>query len=173
MLRHFSAPCPPLLGERFINTHLPATRPCLHPRVHPRSHRAWLFRLISVGPVTSYQSRDEETAAASRSLHLILRAPSLARAVLQRASVPLSSVDLGSCQYPGKKRRSADSPPHRPRGSIRRSTSTTMRSVMLALVGSALVLGAHAGAVDLTGATFQAEAIDGGKAAFVKFFAPW
>jgi len=27
--------------------------------------------------------------------------------------------------------------------------------------------------VDLTGATFQAQAIDSGKAAFVKFFAPW
>jgi hypothetical protein len=48
-----------------------------------------------------------------------------------------------------------------------------MRSMMLALVGSALVLGAHGGAVDLTGATFQAQAIDSGKAAFVKFFAPW
>jgi hypothetical protein len=48
-----------------------------------------------------------------------------------------------------------------------------MRSVMLALVGLALAVGAHAGAVDLTAKNFDAEVMASGKSAFVKFLAPW
>ena len=41
----------------------------------------------------------------------------------------------------------------------------------LALMG--LVLGAQAGAVDLTAKNFDAEVLESGKSAFVKFLAPW
>jgi hypothetical protein len=37
----------------------------------------------------------------------------------------------------------------------------------------ALIAGAAAGAVDLTEANFDAEVNDSGKAAFIKFLAPW
>ena len=43
--------------------------------------------------------------------------------------------------------------------------------VAISLAG--LVLGAQAGAVDLTANTFDSEVLESGKAAFVKFFAPW
>ena len=36
-----------------------------------------------------------------------------------------------------------------------------------------LVLGANAGAVDLTANTFDAEVLESDKSAFVKLFAPW
>jgi hypothetical protein len=38
---------------------------------------------------------------------------------------------------------------------------------------SLLVAGASAGAVDLTDANFDAEVHESGKAAFIKFLAPW
>lgn len=41
------------------------------------------------------------------------------------------------------------------------------------LVVSLLFVGASAGAVDLTKDNFDAEVVDSGKAAFVKFLAPW
>ena len=43
--------------------------------------------------------------------------------------------------------------------------------ISIALMG--LVLGANAGAVDLTANTFDAEVLESDKSAFVKFFAPW
>lgn len=43
----------------------------------------------------------------------------------------------------------------------------------LAVVCLALVIGAHAGAVELDGKTFEKEVTESGKSAFVKFFAPW
>mmetsp|Transcript_1030 Transcript_1030/g.1469 ORF Transcript_1030/g.1469 Transcript_1030/m.1469 type:complete len:228 (+) Transcript_1030:62-745(+) len=49
-----------------------------------------------------------------------------------------------------------------------------MRTTMLLAVALvAMVLGANAGAVDLTGKTFDAEVMESGKGAFIKFFAPW
>jgi hypothetical protein len=44
-----------------------------------------------------------------------------------------------------------------------------MKSFILAL----LVAGASAGAVDLTDANFDDEVHNSGKAAFIKFLAPW
>jgi|SaaInl74LU_5_DNA_1037368.scaffolds.fasta_scaffold31794_2 hypothetical protein len=43
--------------------------------------------------------------------------------------------------------------------------------IAIALMG--LVLGAQAGAVDLTAKNFDAEVLESGKSAFVKFLAPW
>eukprot|EP00227_Mantoniella_beaufortii_P017789 CAMPEP_0197591044 /NCGR_PEP_ID=MMETSP1326-20131121/12621_1 /TAXON_ID=1155430 /ORGANISM="Genus nov. species nov., Strain RCC2288" /LENGTH=230 /DNA_ID=CAMNT_0043156383 /DNA_START=72 /DNA_END=764 /DNA_ORIENTATION=- len=43
----------------------------------------------------------------------------------------------------------------------------------VALAGLAALGGAHAGAVDLTAASFDAQVFESGKGAFVKFFAPW
>jgi len=43
----------------------------------------------------------------------------------------------------------------------------------VALALALCVLGADAGAVDLTAKTFDKEVFDSGKSAFVKFFAPW
>jgi|AntAceMinimDraft_1070359.scaffolds.fasta_scaffold06935_3 hypothetical protein len=45
--------------------------------------------------------------------------------------------------------------------------------MLLAVALVAMVLGANAGAVDLTGKTFDAEVMESGKGAFIKFFAPW
>ncbi len=43
--------------------------------------------------------------------------------------------------------------------------------VAISLAG--LVLGAQAGAVDLTAKNFDTEVVESGKSAFVKFLAPW
>jgi len=43
--------------------------------------------------------------------------------------------------------------------------------LMVALLG--LIVGAQAGAVDLNAKNFEAEVFESGKAAFVKFLAPW
>ena len=48
-----------------------------------------------------------------------------------------------------------------------------MRVAFLAIALMGLVVGANAGAVDLTSANFDAEVLESGKAAFVKFLAPW
>ena len=48
-----------------------------------------------------------------------------------------------------------------------------MRVALLAIALMGLVLGANAGAVDLTSSNFDAEVFESGKAAFVKFLAPW
>lgn len=49
-----------------------------------------------------------------------------------------------------------------------------MKSTMiLALALMGLVLGANAGAVDLTAKNFDQEVLGSGKSAFVKFLAPW
>lgn len=48
-----------------------------------------------------------------------------------------------------------------------------MRVAFLAIALMGLVVGANAGAVDLTAKNFDAEVLESGKAAFVKFLAPW
>ena len=48
-----------------------------------------------------------------------------------------------------------------------------MRVALLAIALMGLVLGANAGAVDLTSSNFDTEVFESGKAAFVKFLAPW
>ena len=48
-----------------------------------------------------------------------------------------------------------------------------MRVAFLAIALMGLVVGANAGAVDLTSANFDAEVLESCKAAFVKFLAPW
>lgn len=45
--------------------------------------------------------------------------------------------------------------------------------VILAVALMGLVLGANAGAVDLTAKNFDKEVLESGKSAFVKFLAPW
>jgi hypothetical protein len=45
-----------------------------------------------------------------------------------------------------------------------------MKSVFIA---ATLAASAYAGAVDLTASNFDAEVVDSGKAAFIKFLAPW
>ena len=50
---------------------------------------------------------------------------------------------------------------------------TTNMFPHFAIVCLALVVGAHAGAVELDGTTFEKEVTESGKSAFVKFFAPW
>ena len=51
--------------------------------------------------------------------------------------------------------------------------SLLMKLHFVAISLAGLVLGAQAGAVDLTANTFDSEVLESGKAAFVKFFAPW
>ena len=48
-----------------------------------------------------------------------------------------------------------------------------MRVALLAIALMGLVLGANAGAVDLTAKNFDKEVFESGKSAFVKFLAPW
>ena len=48
-----------------------------------------------------------------------------------------------------------------------------MRVALLAIALMCLVLGANAGALDLTAKNFDTEVLHSGKAAFVKFQAPW
>jgi hypothetical protein len=48
-----------------------------------------------------------------------------------------------------------------------------MKVTFVAMVLMGLVLGANAGAVDLTAKNFDAEVLESGKSAFVKFLAPW
>ena len=45
-----------------------------------------------------------------------------------------------------------------------------MKSIFVA---AAMAASAYAGAVDLTAANFDKEVIESGKAAFIKFLAPW
>ena len=51
--------------------------------------------------------------------------------------------------------------------------SHIMKVTFVAMVLMGLVLGANAGAVDLTAKNFDAEVLESGKSAFVKFLAPW
>jgi len=53
------------------------------------------------------------------------------------------------------------------------SLPVKMRVAFLAIALMGLVVGANAGAVDLTAKNFDAEVLESGKAAFVKFLAPW
>jgi len=48
-----------------------------------------------------------------------------------------------------------------------------MKLHFITLALMAMVLGAQAGAVDLTTKNFDTEVLESGKSAFVKFLAPW
>ena len=48
-----------------------------------------------------------------------------------------------------------------------------MKVSFIAISLAGLVLGANAGAVDLTAKNFDTEVVESGKSAFVKFLAPW
>ena len=55
----------------------------------------------------------------------------------------------------------------------RRQVSENMKVHFIAIALMGLVLGAQAGAVDLTAKNFDAEVLESSKSAFVKFLAPW
>jgi len=48
-----------------------------------------------------------------------------------------------------------------------------MRAMIVAVALLGLVLGANAGAVDLSPKNFETEVFESGKSAFIKFLAPW
>ena len=62
---------------------------------------------------------------------------------------------------------------HHHSDSPNRRSVAKMKSMILAVALMGLVLGANAGAVDLTAKNFDKEVFESGKSAFVKFLAPW
>ena len=56
---------------------------------------------------------------------------------------------------------------------IIQDSNLRMKLHFITLALMAMVLGAQAGAVDLTTKNFDTEVLESGKSAFVKFLAPW
>ena len=110
-------------------------------------------------PHLNRQHRPPERARTPRASRVTVRAPILAPS-RHRPTVGGSRELFSS-------RDSRSAPPTPPQVLIK------MRVALLAIALMGLVLGANAGAVDLTSSNFDAEVFESGKAAFVKFLAPW
>ena len=110
-------------------------------------------------PHLNRQHRPPERARTPRASRVTVRAPILAPS-RHRPTVGGSRELFSS-------RDSRSAPPTPPQVLIK------MRVALLAIALMGLVLGANAGAVDLTSSNFDTEVFESGKAAFVKFLAPW
>ena len=110
-------------------------------------------------PHLNSQYRPPERARTPRASRVTVRAP---------IPLPLDTVPLSEDR--GNYSRHAT---HDPRPPLLPQVLIKMRVALLAIALMGLVLGANAGAVDLTSSNFDTEVFESGKAAFVKFLAPW